>query len=235
MTKKTSAKDEFKVDILKPFGPWILQTKVSNEVVRMLNKECDNIIKDKEKRKSADASKNLVGHVTEELGIDLQSKPKLKDFGMLLGELTKCLQDEHTKIKYPDFVDTKPPKFYIHNTWFIRSFEADYNPVHIHTSGQFTCVLYLKVPKGIGVKNTRNKKEGYTTEGYIDFLYGATNLVNAGSYNVMPVVGNLYIFPAHLFHTVYPFFGKGERRSLSANFTIEVEQDYKRQYNKDVK
>ena len=222
MAKKTSNEDDIKVDILKPFGPWILHTKIPNETIKMLNRECDNIVKNEQKRKSADASKSLVGHVTEELEIDLQSKPKLKDFGMLLGDLTKCLFDEHGKLKPKRFDDNAPLKFYIHNTWFVRSFEADYNPVHIHTSGQFTCVLYLKVPKGIGVKNTRNKNEPYTTEGYIDFIYGSTNLVNSGSYSVMPVVGDLYIFPAYLFHTVYPFFGKGERRSLSANFTLDI-------------
>ena len=222
MTKQTLDKP-INVDILKPFGPWILHTKVPNETIRMLNRECDDIVKNENKRKLADASKNLVGHVTEELLIDLQSKPKLKDFGMMLGDLTKCLIDEHNKLKNKVIENSTSPKFYIHNTWFIRSFEADYNPVHIHTSGQFTCVLYLKVPKGINVKNTRNKKEPYTTEGYIDFIYGSTNLVGSGNYSVMPVVGDLYIFPAYLFHTVYPFFGKGERRSLSANFTLELD------------
>lgn len=224
MAKKTSNEGDLKVDILKPFGPWILYTKIPNETIKMLNRECDSIIKDEQKRKSADASKSLVGHVTEELEIDLQSKPKLKDFGLLLGDLTKCLLDEHNKLKNNRIAldDMGPPKFYIHNTWFVRSFDADYNPVHIHTSGQFTCVLYLKVPKGIGIKNTRNKNEPYTTEGYIDFVYGSTNLLSSGSYSVMPVVGDLYIFPAYLFHTVYPFFGKGERRSLSANFTLEL-------------
>jgi len=213
------------VNILKPFGPRILHTVVPQETVRMLNRECDNIVKNKQKREKSDASYKLVGHVTEELKVDLQEKPALKKFGMYLGELTKCLVDEHAKERIPEIIDVKPPKFWVHSAWFIRSFETDYNPIHLHTSGQFTCVLYLKVPKGIKETNTKHKKENYTTEGHIDFIYGSSAMTSNGNYLVMPVVGDLYIFPAFLYHTVYPFFGKGERRSLSANFTIETYQE----------
>ena len=40
---------------------------------------------------------------------------------------------------------------------------------------------------------------------------------------VKPRVGDFYVFPAELFHCVYPFKTKGERRSFSVNFSfIEV-------------
>jgi len=35
-----------------------------------------------------------------------------------------------------------------------------------------------------------------------------------------PSVGDFIIFPSHMFHTVYPFKTKGERRSFSVNFTV---------------
>jgi hypothetical protein len=41
----------------------------------------------------------------------------------------------------------------------------------------------------------------------------------------MPIVGDIFIFPAHLFHTVYPFFGEGERRSFSANISLQAKKD----------
>ena len=34
---------------------------------------------------------------------------------------------------------------------------------------------------------------------------------------ITPKVGDLYIFPYNLHHTVYPFKGQGIRRSLSFN------------------
>ena len=112
-------------------------------------------------------------------------------------------------------------KIAVHHAWFVRSFENDYNPTHIHTNGSSSCVLYLKIPPGISDKNSKNTHEKYATEGYIDFVYGSSSTVNPGNMCIQPKVGDLYIFPASLFHTVYPFYGEGERRSFSANISLQ--------------
>ena len=39
---------------------------------------------------------------------------------------------------------------------------------------------------------------------------------------VRPVEGKLLMFPNWLSHMVWPFKGEGERRTLSANFEIEL-------------
>jgi len=209
------------VQILRPFGPRILHTQIPQEYVNELNNECDDILKDEQKRKDLDESHELVGHVSEELKCDMH-KPKLRLFGEFLCELAKCLHKEYMKEKFVnETIDTY--KLDVHSSWFVRSFETDYNPTHFHTNGTLSCVAYLKVPKGIGLKNTKNTKENYTTEGYIDFIYGGNAVLTSGNMCVMPVVGDIFIFPTHLFHTVYPFFGDGERRSFSANMSLTRE------------
>ena len=35
--------------------------------------------------------------------------------------------------------------------------------------------------------------------------------------NISPISGLLVMFPSYLLHTVYPFIGEGERRSVSLN------------------
>ena len=40
-----------------------------------------------------------------------------------------------------------------------------------------------------------------------------------------PKVGDLYIFPSHLRHTAYPFYGEGERRSISMNMILRPRGD----------
>jgi len=209
------------VQILKPFGPRILHAKIPQDYVDDLNNECDEILKDEQRRKDLDESAELVGHVAEELGCDMNN-PKLKMFGSFLCDLTKCLHTEFLKEKQVRSKQTEPDKLAIHSSWFVRSFESDYNPTHIHTNGTFSCVAYLKVPEGISTVNTRNTKEKYATEGYIDFIYGSSSIVTSGNICCMPVVGDIYVFPSHLFHTVYPFYGKGERRSFSANMSLSI-------------
>ena len=43
-----------------------------------------------------------------------------------------------------------------------------------------------------------------------------------GTYRHTPKVGELFLFPSNLLHTVYPFKGDGERRSLAFNMSYQV-------------
>ena len=56
-------------------------------------------------------------------------------------------------------------------------------------------------------------------------LFMAQVLLSLQKFMLHLVVGDLFIFPSHLFHTVYPFFGEGERRSFSANISLTSEQN----------
>jgi len=215
------------VNILKPFGPRILHGKLPQDYVDELNNECDSIISDEQKRKDSDESHELVGHVAEELKCNM-SNPKLKSFGKFLCELTVCFHNEYLKEKNFKNLDSMSPDILnVHNAWFVRSFEYDYNPTHIHNGSAYSCIAYLKVPDGISTVNKRNTKEKYTTEGYIDFIYGSSSVVTSGNLCCLPVVGDIYIFPSQLFHTVYPFYGDGERRSFSANMDLSKQVEKK--------
>ena len=214
--------NQLEVQILKPFGPRILHAKMPLEFVDTLNAHCEEILLDDNKRKELDESDELVGHVAEELKCDMNI-PKLKKFGGFLCDITKCLHDNFIQEKRVKGENLTPNRLAIHNSWIVRSFEHDYNPTHIHTNGAFSCVAYLKVPEGIKEVNTRNAKEVYATEGYIDFIYGSSSVVNPGNICCKPEVGDIYIFPAHLYHTVYPFYGAGERRSFSANMSLTMD------------
>ena len=55
---------------------------------------------------------------------------------------------------------------------------------------------------------------------YIMPTYGDRNLEfkeGKGCYLTSPEVGDMFMFPSYLLHTVYPFLGDGERRSVSFN------------------
>jgi len=71
--------NNYHVEILRPFGPRIAKAKVPMCMVHALNKECDRIIEDQERRKELDASEGLIGHVSEELFFFF-FLPELQDF-----------------------------------------------------------------------------------------------------------------------------------------------------------
>lgn len=121
----------------------------------------------------------------------------------------------------------------IGSMWTVSQFENEYNPVHYHTeiksfedissNCQVSSVLYLKIPNN----EPRNIKENRVDpDGAIEFISqgygGQLDSLSIGSRRFKPSVGQLFLFPSWLLHTVYPFIGKGERRSLSFNSSYKI-------------
>ena len=209
--------NEIQAQVLKPFGPRILKALVPKAILDTLNDQCDEIVAGSDHDK-LDISNDLVGHVQEEWSCDIEQVP---DFGNMLFLLTKGLYENFITESGQQQTDA-PTSLVIHKSWFVRAFENDYNPTHMHTSGSYSCVLYLKVPDTISDTNSKNVNKT-ATEGYIDFVYGTSLVCCAGNLCVKPEVGDLYIFPAYLFHTAYPFYGPDERRSFSTNMSLMVD------------
>ena len=121
----------------------------------------------------------------------------------------------------------------IESMWTVSQVENEYNPVHYHgdvksfedlsPNCQVSSVLYLKIPKR-STRKLKNKKSN--PDGFIEFIsqgFGTSfQSLSSGSMRFKPIVGHLYIFPSWLLHTVYPFVGKGERRSISFNSSYKV-------------
>ena len=125
--------------------------------------------------------------------------------------------------------------------WTVHSFSGDYNLLHDHgvennsTPIGMSSILYLKVPEGIKEKSKKLvDKDGFLkldhnnasgdVDGFTQLIWGVTSrkemldLKHPTAEYIFPEEGKMLIFPHWLFHLVTPFFGKGERRSLSANF-----------------
>jgi|TARA_R110000824_G_scaffold337216_2_gene523715 hypothetical protein len=209
--------EHIEAEVLSPFGPRILKTTVPSETLALLNSFCDFLLKS-DQREEQDIAKDLVGHVQEELSHDLEHTP---DIGNMLFSLTKGLYEHCVPGPSEDI-----EKLVVHKSWFVRAFENDYNPTHMHTSGSYSCVLYLKVPETISDTNSKYVDK-QATEGYLDFVYGTSLVCCPGNLCVQPKAGDLYVFPAYLFHTAYPFYGEGERRSFSANMSLAVRDSEK--------
>jgi uncharacterized protein (TIGR02466 family) len=189
---------------IKPFGPSIGKTKISNKFFDRLNKEFDA----KSKSKKIDYSSKLVSQIKNELKI---SDKFIKD--NLKNELKVHIKRFLTNEKIKNIKEIK-----ILNLWVVRQFKGEYNPIHYH-EGDLSGVGYLKLPKGMtSNKMVKNKK--LKTNGTIDFINGQRSFLSKSIYNVVPKIKELIIFPNYLMHTAYPFNIEGERRSFSFNAKI---------------
>ena len=189
---------------IKPFGPVIGKTRISNNFIKKINNEFDLKIKNK----NSDYSSKLASQIRNE--IKLNSNFIKKNLAKeIIIDAKKFLKNEKIKnIK----------EIRILNLWVVRQFKGEYNPVHYH-EGDLSGVGYLKLPKNMTTnKEVKNKK--IRTNGTIDFINGQKNFLSKSIYNVIPKIGDMYFFPNYLMHTAYPFNIEGERRSFSFNLKI---------------
>ena len=196
-------------EVLKPFGPSIVKIKMSNEMIKKINEYVDSVIKDEEKIKKLDEGDKLIGKVQQEFLMEVEFMKKIKWADFLATSVSSWAKEELNKeIKHFELI----------KSWVVRQFKNDYNPVHWHT-GDISGVGYLKVPSYLGNTSQADKKTN--ENGKLQLIFGSPNLFSKSTYLVKPEIGDFYLFPNYLMHTVYPFSGTDEeRRSVSFNAKV---------------
>ena len=211
-------KENKELKIYRPFGPSIGHCKLPQELINDFNKDCDNIVADKEKSKLHDFSDDLVGNVKQELII---SPEVFEKWAPYFQKLSNAYIDAH-----PDNAE-ELQKIVFKSAWYVRTFNGDFNPLHYHTNCHMSCVGYLSLPEGIQKEWDREDKDHYPTAGGIEMQYGQVQLFSTNTVRIRPKVGDYYLFPWWMYHMVYPFRTKGERRSFSFNVWGESKEQPK--------
>ena len=199
-------KNDGNLNIVRPFGPSIGSTDIPKTLIDKINNFIDELIKDKNKSKKLDHGKYLAGQVTQEIKL-----PKEIINGELLNFLSKI-----TKVFVESLTDKKVTKFEIISCWVVRQFQNEYNPIHWH-SGHISGAGYLKLPNNFGASKQEKDKNAH---GRISFTHGTRQFLSMSTITRKPEIGKFYLFPNYLMHSVYPFYGEGERRSISFNANI---------------
>ena len=226
--------ENFSYQTYYPFGPSIGVAKMSEEMVNDLNKACDYIVNDKKLSKDFDFSRQLVGEVEQELEMPVEVINKWGRW--FITQVTNYARDNinqlyfHSQmIQHKDSYEDsmkhlKDIQVGVGSAWFVRSFAGDFNPLHIHTNCHLTCVGFLKVPDWS--KEPRKLREGNPqplVNGALEILgNNGAHMWENNRIKIVPIVGDWYLFPADLHHSVYPFDGDEERRSFSLNFKTSL-------------
>ena len=195
---------------------------------------------DEHREKMADYSGNLVGQIkqtekSQQLSLD-RTNPTVQGLINLLGSAGRAFLKSYAG-QIPmaggaSAFDKAPIDCF--SMWTVHSYEGDYNPLHDHDVSYdqkcmaFSIILYCLVPPQIAKlgDSTKLHSNGGATDGCTYFNWGtntgADHLVLKPKTDryVVPEEGKFLIFPSWLNHSVAPFYGKGERRTLSANFRV---------------
>ena len=214
-----------------PFSPLLMELTMPQEYIDKLNAYGDKISSDDNKSKKLDFSNRLVGNVKQEHIIeDHIWQEKISDevpsfFQWVGGCVNIYIQTVLKKNRHGEvYKATETEKqimekgiktLKVLSSWFVNSVAGDFNPIHQH-EGRISAAGWLMMPESI----QQDKEKEYA--GWIEFMYGENlNLLN-NKHAVKPEVGQIFMFPSWLQHTVYPFRGEGIRRSISFNVDFTV-------------
>ena len=128
------------IKIIRPFGPSILKVEIPKNIINELNKYIDLIVLDNEKKVNLNYGEKLAGDVTQEFKLEKEMVSKIG----WLDFLGKCVYEWIKK----DF-GKNITKFNLIESWVVRQFKNEYNPVHWH-SGHISGAGFLKVPTNLG-------------------------------------------------------------------------------------
>jgi len=211
------------------FSPVILETTVPQKFVNIVNDVADEVLGDEKKSAQWDFSGHLVGKVSKEVQIPITSddvKKYLSDVmkkGCLL-YLNYMIETKRSYSWYKMIAAGQVPStnnIHITQSWIVSQFAGEYNPWHKH-SGDFSAVIYLKIPTGMAAEYEEDEKDHYPANGRIEFMYGEAQDFRSDGVKFKPQVGKFLIFPSYLKHFVYPFQSRGERRSMSFNAHMKI-------------
>ena len=187
-------------------GSLVLKFSLPMHVVDQINEICDTA---RDRR----FNDSLAGKIENEYGI------------------THLLPDHHKEmfldmfkeyVKHRRHGKTIHWKCYLDDVWYNDMVAGEYNPPHFHESYTsdfgLSSVLMLKRPNTYGREFSKEKDP---KNGYLNFISGIQDPLASSMYQVDAQVGDFFIFPYTLIHSVNPFNGTDEvRRTLSYNCNL---------------
>jgi hypothetical protein len=220
--KKTQSK------FLEAFSPTIMESTVPKRFVDIVNDTGDAVLSDKQKSVQWDWSHKLVGKVSKEVQIPVSNSDDrdflFKVMRQACLDYLKHIISKNRSYKWSEMAGDGVPtldNIHLTHSWIVSQYAGEYNPYH-HHSGDFSAVIYLKIPPKMQEELDKELEDHYPTNGLIEFMYGETQDMRTNYLKFKPEVGKLLVFPSYLKHFVYPFYSEGERRSMSFNAHMKV-------------
>jgi len=214
---------------LEVFSPTIMETTVPKRFVDIINAAGDDVLSSEKKIAKWDWSHKLVGKVRNEIQIPVDDADDRKFlFNTMRQSCVDYLNYIISKNRAYGWYkiagrEGKPTLDNIHLThsWIVSQYAGEYNPYHHHT-GDFSAVVYLKIPPKMQEELDVEFTDHYPSNGLIEFMYGESSDMRSDTIKFKPEVGTMLMFPSYLKHFVYPFYSEGERRSMSFNAHIKI-------------
>ena len=190
-----------------PMGPSIFGLQLPENIFQKFLKLADDIWARKDR---IDWSSELIGHMKHQYYVP---HSELEKYGVY-EFLVKCFY--WYLIKASKDIEKKKENLIIELEafWINYQEEGEYNPMHNHGQATLSGVIHIREPEYMYPKDRKHEVDGkLTIVNHSPILTG----LDYYSLSIKPRPRGMYIWPAPLLHSVYPFRGKGQRVSMAYN------------------
>ena len=222
------ANKEIEIKIQQVTTALMMEVWMEDRMVNDLNEYLDGR---HNKPKAVDFSDNLVGQIAhgQQLKIDHDDR-LIVPFKKFVAQMATTYITQFCKMMGVPQMERIP---HMHSLWSVHSYERDYNPLHDHgtdTQMGLSFTTWTKIPEQIKNMNEFKAHDLYNSsgccDGFLQFHFGQTSIRGLEELRpplcktIKPEVGKLLFFPSWCQHTVYPFEGPGERRTVAGNLNM---------------
>ena len=198
-------------------GQTVLKYEVPLEIFVGLND-----IYEKRKKELPKANKQLVGKIEDEVSLFFDGPPndKMNQHNFLPQDILQWFDSVFNH--YLTWNKVGENRRHINSIWVNEMKAHEYNPIHIHQGKLFTglsSVMIMKLPTNTGIEYSAPDKP---MNGKLQIIGAAAGQFAKTDYSPNSKIGDFYVFPYDMRHTVYPFNGtKEKRRTLVCNVDVE--------------
>ena len=196
-------------ELLFPFGDFIYSSTLTEDELSFV-KDLAEKSRDKD-----DASYRLVGNIKEQredISITTQFQSivdkHIKSF--MYHQLDKQSLIKHAET--PSNLNFEEMEYSLgQGPWFNFMSAGEFNPLHSH-HGEVSGILIIQAPQEISDENFDDNNPNNKSNGKLEWVGS-----DCGNYRITAKEGDVFLFPSHLKHIVYPFHSNVERITSSWN------------------
>ena len=198
-------------------GQAIVKYNTPQHILDEINKVYD----ERKTRELPATNKFLAGKIKNEFTLyHNEMNDESKNFNNVSTESLNWLQNQFED--YLGIVEKLAITIRLSSIWVNEMYANEYNPVHTHSSRfsriGLSSVMILKLPSDYGEEYSRPDNP---LNGQLQFVGNSGGQFAFTDFRPEVKVGDFYVFPYDMRHTVYPFnTTKEHRRTLAANVDV---------------
>jgi uncharacterized protein (TIGR02466 family) len=195
-----------------PFGPNLLRLKINEDIrLKLLDLIKDhqaNVWEEKQILQGQSAYDHQKNSIVDGKFGEISEKWQEEYYGNIITNTIQSVLCRYGELHYD-----MPCVASVESVWYVIMKSGDFHMLHAHIQpqSQVSGAIYLEIPDNLP-----------DPQGSMNWVLGGSQkpLYN-NMYKHSPELGDVFLWPAELMHTVYPFRSKQERIMISFNGVVE--------------